>query len=69
MKNVSKANFKRSIERYLCFLCENSELYAEYAYENTLTDLMKANKRFKKFAERMSKKHTFPLEKLNNRSG
>jgi hypothetical protein len=60
MKNQSKRNFKRSIERYLCFLCENSELvYAEYAYENILADL-KAKKRLINFAERMQKKYPFP---------
>jgi hypothetical protein len=60
MKNQSKSNFKRSIERYLCFLCENAELiYAEYAYENILADL-KAKKRLIKFAKRMEKKYPFP---------
>jgi hypothetical protein len=62
MKNQSKTNFKREVESYLYFLCQNSELaYAECAYENTIADL-KAKKRLKKFAERMQKKYPFPFE-------
>lgn len=62
MKNISKANFKRSTERYLCFLCQNPELmHSQVTYENILKDL-KAKKRLKSFARRMCKKYVFPCE-------
>jgi hypothetical protein len=62
MKNVSKANYKRSTERYLCFLCQNSDLvYSDVAYENIFRDL-KASKRLKNFARRICKKYVFPCE-------